>query len=141
MQLGVVDIEENSIFELGQGLFGLEEYKRYALIRTDESLPFAYLQSVDEPSICLLLADPFSFYKDYGFDLQPQDVEALGQPTEEQIVVWVTCSVRESLQDATMNLLAPLIFNRDKHIARQVVLHDSKYVTRTPLFANKKEGE
>lgn len=140
-KLGVIQIEEQSIFEMSPGLYGFEEYKKYALIRTDESLPFAYLQSMEEPSLCLLLADPFAFYHDYEFDLPTQDVEGLGQPKPDGIAVWVTCSVRESLQDATVNLLAPVIFNRENHIARQVVLHDSKYVTRTPLIAKKKEAE
>lgn len=137
VKLGAVEVQEKSIYEFTSGLYGLEEYKRYALVRTDETLPFAYLQAVEEPNICLLLADPFAFYKEYEFDLPPQDVEGLGQPEADQLAIWVTCSVRESLQDATINLLAPVIFNREQQIARQVVLHDSKYETRMPLMKEK----
>ncbi|HEU4962318.1 MAG TPA: flagellar assembly protein FliW [Bacilli bacterium] len=135
---GAIEVAEADIFQFPDGLYGMEEQTRFALVRPDEELPFAYLQSTTEPGICLLIADPFAFYRAYEFDLSESDVAKLDRLTPEQTAVWVTMTAGESLQDATVNLLAPLVFNTEKRIGRQVVLHDSTYPVKAPLM---KEGK
>jgi flagellar assembly factor FliW len=121
-----------------QGLYGLEEYRTFILMVTDETSPFAYLQSVENEYIRLLLANPFVFYPDYEFELPAKDLTALETPKREHVSVWVTVSVRESFQTATINLLAPIVFNTEKRIGRQVVLHNSQYEIKAPLFTETK---
>ncbi|MCX7569469.1 flagellar assembly protein FliW [Tumebacillus sp. DT12] len=137
IHLGVVEVPEDQVYTFESGLYGLEEYTRFALICLDDSLPFRYLQAVDEPGICMLVGDPFTFRSDYEFDLAEGDVASLGEPQSEHLAVWVTVSAKDTLQDATMNLLAPVVLNVQKRLGRQVVLHNSGYPTREPLF---KEG-
>jgi flagellar assembly factor FliW len=134
---GAMEVEEESLFSFENGLYGLEEYKQFALIRPDKSLPFAYLQAVEEPNICLLVADPFVFQPSYEFDIPEQDVRALREPDAESLAVWVTVTAGETLENGTMNLLAPIVINLDQRLGRQVVLHDSGYETKTPLFPRK----
>lgn len=134
IRLGTVDVQEDQLYTFANGLYGLEQHTRFALICPDDTLPFRYLQAVDEPGICLLIGDPFTFRRDYEFDLAEGDVAALGEPTPEQLAVWVTVSAKDTLKDATMNLLAPVVLNEEKRLGRQVVLHDSGYPTREPLF-------
>ena len=136
-RFGTVDVPDAELFTFANGLYGLEAHTQFALVCPDDTLPFRYLQAVDEPGICLLVGDPFVFRREYEFDLTESDLTALGDPTPEQVAVWVTVSARDSLQTATMNLLAPVILNVQKRLGRQVVLHDSGYPTREPLF---KEG-
>lgn len=138
---GVVTVGEQSLITFKEGLYGLEEYKRYILIQPDQELPFAYLQAVNEVEVCLLVADPFAFYPHYEFDLSEQDLQALEHPADNSISVWTTVSANRSLEEATTNLLAPIVLNTDKWLGRQVVLHDSAYQTRMPLIPRKKEGE
>lgn len=137
IQLGTVVVQEDQLYTFASGLYGLESYTRFALICPDDTLPFRYLQAVDGPAICLLVGDPFTFRRDYEFDLAEGDVTALGEPTNEQLAVWVTVSAKDTLKDAVMNLLAPVVLNVEKRLGRQVVLHDSGYPAREPLY---KEG-
>lgn len=132
-------LEETLSFQFPEGLYGLEEYRRYRLLLSAENLPFAYLQAEEEPNIRLLITDPFVFFQDYQFELSPEDLEALRHPEQRAVAVWVTVSAKESLQEATANLLAPLVLNMDQGIGRQVVLHNSSYSVRTPLFPPAKE--
>jgi flagellar assembly factor FliW len=138
-----VSVQEQNrlIFLFPQGLYGLEEYKYYQLLIPDQTLPFAYLQAKEEDQIRLLLADPFAFYPQYEFKLPDEDVEVLGHPAPETVAVWVTVNARDSLDKATVNLLAPIVLNTEKGLGKQVVLHNSGYEIKAPLFPQQKEGK
>jgi len=137
--LGTLEVEEEQLYQFERGLYGLEEVRSFALIRPDESLPFHYLQAVEEPSVCLLVADPFVFRPEYEFDLSDEDQAALGRPEPEQVLVLVTVTALDDLKDATMNLLAPLVFHTGRRIGRQIVLHNTLHPIKTPLFPKKEE--
>jgi flagellar assembly factor FliW len=135
---GEIQLDDRLIFTFEQPLLGLEDYHRYGLVQEDKSLPFAYLQALEEPRICLLLGDPFAFYPDYEFELSEENREALGNPAPDATSVWTTVSVRDDLMTATTNLLAPILLNMDAQKGCQIVLHNNKFETRMPLFATAK---
>ncbi|PWK16185.1 flagellar assembly protein FliW [Tumebacillus permanentifrigoris] len=137
---GKLEIEEHAILQFPEGLFGLEEVREYVIFKQDDSLPFAYLQAKEEPGVCLLLADPFVFHPAYEFELSAQDLQALGDPEPMNVQLWVTVTTTEEMEHSTMNLLAPIVVNADKSLARQVVLHNTGYQSRTPLFPRKGEA-
>lgn len=139
-KLGTLELDESLIFEFPDGLFGMEGLTRFALIQTEDNGPFGYLQSTDTPQICLLLTNPFLFHREYEFELPESDADKLGSPSPEQVAVWVTVSAPDNPQDATLNLLAPLVLNMERRIGRQVILHNSRFDTRTPMFPKRKEG-
>ena len=138
--LGTVEVEEKAVYRFERGLYGLEEHQCFALIIPDRTMPFAYLQAVEEPGVCLLLADPFQFNRKYEFDLAQSELELLQAAGPESIEVWATVTTPgETLESATMNLLAPIVLNVQKQLGCQVVLHDSGYDTKSPLFPQEKE--
>lgn len=138
--LGTVDVGENAIYRFDRGLYGMEEYRSFALITPDPEMPFAYLQALEEPGVCLLLADPFQFYPHYEFDLAQSELERLRAPGPDSIAAWTTVTTpRQTLEGATLNLLAPIVLNVQERLGCQVVLHDSGYDTKSPLFPKAKE--
>ncbi|MNI97283.1 Flagellar assembly factor FliW [compost metagenome] len=42
-------------------------------------------------------------------------------------------SIRESLEDATINLLAPVIVNTREHMGKQIVLQGTDYMIKQKL--------
>jgi flagellar assembly factor FliW len=138
--LGKIEVEEEAVVQFPEGLYGLESIRAYVLVQPDTSLPFAYLQAKDDPGICLLVADPFVFHPSFDFNLSAQDVKALGDPVRTDLQIWVTVTTEEEMDDSTMNLLAPIVINMTNKLARQVVLHDTGYQSRAPMFP-KKEAE
>lgn len=139
-QLGTLDVAEQHLYHFADGLYGFEEYKRFALLIPDESLPFAYLQAVEQPSLCLMMVNPFAVLPSYEFDLATADEQSLDSPTAESVAVWAIVTAPKSLQDATVNLMAPVVLNLAANKGRQIVLHQSRYSTRTPLIPSQKEG-
>ncbi|WP_442602610.1 flagellar assembly protein FliW [Paenibacillus sp. KN14-4R] len=134
IHFGEMNITEERMIEFSHGLPGFEELTNFIVVVPDESLPFAYLQSADSAEVSFLMADPFQFYGEYEFELSEAaqaELEVSG-PMDVQVRVIVT--VQESLQSATINLLAPIIINPVRRKGKQIVLHQTSYTTKHPLI-------
>ncbi|MDM5246491.1 flagellar assembly protein FliW [Lysinibacillus sp. G4S2] len=132
--LGEVEIVEKDILTFEQGLLGLEDYKKFVLLPISEEHPLVLLQSVEHVEIGLVVAYPFAFKKDYSFDLSEEDLEQLQIENEEDVLTYTIVTMKETLQDSTINLLAPLVINMDKKCGKQIVLQDNKsYPLRYPM--------
>lgn len=42
-------------------------------------------------------------------------------------------TIEEPFEQSTANLMAPIVVNRRKMLAKQVILHDSSYQTKQPI--------
>ncbi|MFT9819931.1 flagellar assembly protein FliW [Lysinibacillus sp. NPDC056185] len=132
--LGEVEIVEQDILTFEHGLLGLENEKNFVLLPIDADLPLAMLQSVDNVEIGFVVAYPFAFKKDYSFDISEDDREQLQIGKEEDVLTYGIVTMKETFQESTMNLLAPLIINMDKKCGKQIVLQDNKsYPLRYPM--------
>ncbi|WP_268794457.1 flagellar assembly protein FliW [Paenibacillus sp. DMB20] len=101
------------------------------------------MQSLQNKDLSFVVTDPFSFYPDYEFELPDSEAEELGISDELSVKCIIT--VREKIEESTVNLLAPLVFNLKERLAKQIVLHKVPYQTRHLLWEqtqglNEKEG-
>ena len=72
---------------------------------------------------------------DYSVDLSDSVVEKLKIKSVESLLVMNIASIpQENPQGATINLLAPVVFNLDELLAGQVILSGSGYDISFPLF-------
>lgn len=132
--LGEIEIGEQDILTFEHGLLGLENEKKFVLLPIDADLPLAILQSVDNVEIGFVVAYPFAFKKDYSFDISEDDREQLQIGKEEDVLTYAIVTMKETFQESTINLLAPLIINLDKKYGKQIVLQDNKsYPLRYPM--------
>lgn len=142
---GELTVPDDEVIEFPQGLPGFPEYRQFVMIRPDPEILVTYLQSVDEGNISFVLVDPFQYYPHYEFKLDEADKEFLGISKPEDVTVYSIVTVKESIQDATLNLLAPLVIHMKKKRGKQIVLHGSEYSTKHPLLPQEsssvKEGK
>lgn len=132
--LGEIEIVEQDILTFEHGLLGLENEKNFVLLPIDADLPLAILQSVDNAEIGFVVGYPFAFKKDYSFDISEDDRVQLQIEKEEDVLTYSIVTMKETFQDSTINLLAPLIINMDKKCGKQIVLQDNKsYPLRFPM--------
>ncbi|MEX3745383.1 MULTISPECIES: flagellar assembly protein FliW [Lysinibacillus] len=132
--LGVVEIIEQDIITFEHGLLGLEDEKNFVLLPLDADLPLAILQSVEQAEIGFVIGYPFAFKKDYSFDISEEDYKQLQIEKAEDVLTYAIVTMKETFQDSTINLLAPLIINMDKKLGKQIVLQDNKsYPLRFPM--------
>ncbi len=122
------------------GMPGLEEHKKFNLSLLEAGSPFYYLRSVGVPEVGLLVINPFEIFKDYEFDLDQESASQLEITGERQAAVLCTVNTSRGIKKATVNLLAPVVINKERLIAKQVVLNDNRYSLRTPLNNGGGEG-
>lgn len=132
--LGEVEIQEEEIITLKNGLLGLEEYKKYVLLPLEKENPLAIFQSIEEPQIGFVVAYPFAFKKDYAFDISEEDKNDLQVEKEEDLIAYSIVTLKDPFETSTLNLLAPLLINIVKKCGKQIVLQDNQaYPLRFPI--------
>ena len=128
-----IEVSEEQIFAFEPGIGGFESLRRFALVR-EEDTPVEWLVSLDDPSISFAVLEPFLFQEDYAFELADRDVEALGLHEAGDAMVRCLLTLDEDPGQITANLLAPLVFSRRTHMARQVILSDATFSLRAQVL-------
>ncbi len=129
-KFGEIDINENKILEMPDGLPGFESYTRFALLEDPNSKPFCWFQSVEESDLALVVMDPFIFKPDYKPDLKSVIVlKNWEKVTEKDLAVFVVINISQTTEDKkiTANLIGPIVVNMKQNEAVQVVFQDSTY--------------
>ncbi len=112
---------------------GFPHHRRFLLVRLDESGHLYALTSLDEPSLRFLVAPPFLLFPEYAPELDEETLELLGVRDPERLLILLVIRVGESAREATANLLAPIIIDRESGRAVQAVLTGSGLPVRAPL--------
>jgi flagellar assembly factor FliW len=140
MRFGDIEVDERQIFEFVKGLPGFHEERRFAFLPHDaggdEKPNFAYLQSLSTPELTFLLADPFAFFPDYEFVVDDATEEKLGATAANLPMVWSIAMIPDKVENMTINLVAPVLFNVENHKATQLILDNNKYGTRHRIFSD-----
>ena len=133
---GEVEVNTEDIISFEQKIFGFDRYTDFIMLYDDEfNGEYAWLQSVEEPELCFIIANPELLIKDYDPGYPPEVKSVLGSGTYEK---WLIMVVKESIEDSTVNLKSPIIVNFEKHKAMQVILED-EYPVRYRLFDHGKK--
>ena len=134
LRFGMVDVDPEKIISFADGIPGLEQYKKYALLQFEESYPIVWLQSMEDTGISLPVLDTFSVLPEYVFDIEDKDVEELALNNPEELHVISVLVIPEDIKGMTVNLVAPIIINTLTGQARQILLEGSEYNVRAPVF-------
>ncbi|MEK3790869.1 flagellar assembly protein FliW [Paenibacillus sp. FSL R7-0204] len=131
LNMGTMDISADQIFIFPKGIPGFEEETEFAVIEVGEG-QFSYLQSLKTESLSFLLTDPFLFYPEYEFEFPDKDAEEL--EIKDSFLIRSIVTIREQLDQSTVNLLAPIVLNPINHTGKQIVLIKSAYQVRQRLW-------
>ncbi|MEK5230802.1 flagellar assembly protein FliW [Lysinibacillus sp. FSL K6-0232] len=140
--LGTVEINDTNIVTFESGLPGFPDAQKFVLLPLDADLPLVVLQSIEQQELGFVLAYPFAFKKDYTFEIGEEDKADLQIEQEEDVIAYTVVTLKETFQESTMNLLAPIIINTAKKLGKQIVLQDSShYPLRYPIGAMEGSAE
>jgi len=136
VRFGQIEFEDDNVFTFVQGMPGFESNLQFLLLQAPDNVPFYFLQAVDDQELAFVLTDPFYFYPEYAFDLSDAVSKELEISNPADVKVWsvVTLNSNEGLNAATINLLAPIILNKNTRRAKQIVLIESTYSTKHVLI-------
>ncbi len=95
--------------------------------------PFLLMSSLEDPDVGFVVISPFVFYPDYEFDLDDAIAQRLGLVEPSDVVVLCIVTLQDHPADATVNLMGPIVVNRNNGEACQAVQPHSAYEVRAPL--------
>lgn len=132
--LGEMEISEDNLLTFTEGIPGFPNEKNFVLVPLNNVSPFLVLQSVTTKEVGFMVATPYAFNPSYSFDLQQEDIEQLEVEQAEDVFVYGILTLKDKLSTSTINLLAPIVINNKKKLAKQIVLtSESEAILRYPL--------
>jgi flagellar assembly factor FliW len=134
LRFGDLDVPEEEIVVFPAGLVGMPQWREFVLLRTADSGPFEWMQSLEEPAIAFLVADPAPFFPDYRVPVRAADLAAIGLEDPAQGVVRVILTLAERAEETTANLKGPVVIHPKTRRAVQLVISETPYTTRERLF-------
>lgn len=129
LYFGELQVEDQDIITLTQGMPGFEDLTKYTFVKPDEDLPFVYFQSLEVGQISFLMINPFVFFKEYDFELPLAVQKELNIQQPEDVTVWAVVTMTKDMK-ASANLIAPVIVNHKDNVGKQIILHDTGYQIR-----------
>ena len=78
--------------------------------------------------------------EDMGMD-QDTDMEDISSDNPAEVAVFAVATIPEDPNEATLNLMAPIVINEKARCGKQVILHESKYSVKHPLFSGTNQSE
>ena len=130
-RFGAVEVPDNAVLEFPNGLIGLGG-QRYTLIAREESAPFLWLHSLDDPSLAIPVTNPWFFFSSYEVEVSDSEAERIGVTDPAQADVYVTVRAGEAIEDFRANLRAPILVSGGR--GHQVINEAPGSSVRTPLF-------
>jgi len=137
---GEIDINENGIIEFEEGLPGFEDAKLFVLLYDGEpESPFCWLQSVDKPNLAFAMINPEVIMPDYTVEIDDAIAERLGISSQDDVIYYAIVVVPENITDMTANMKAPVIINVREKKGMQIIMENSGYSVRYPVFPKQRE--
>ncbi len=134
-RFGKITINEDKLFNFVLPVVGFEELSKFVLLEHNTDSMFKWLQSVESPHFAFPIVSCANLSMDYVIDLPDSAVEALKVESVDDLLVMNIASIPSSdPSGATINLLAPLIFNIKNKLAGQIILSGSGYEVSCPIF-------
>jgi flagellar assembly factor FliW len=127
-KFGAIQVPEDQIITFSSGLLGLNSSRRFVLLSRPGPNHFYLLQGVDRPDVSLLLAKPSSLVDEYHMGRLNSALGELKARNPEDLQVFVTLTIPAGRpDDATANMVSPILINPQHRLGKQVVLESPSY--------------
>ncbi len=124
------------VLDFPTGLPGFPGPRKFCIEPLGPTLePFCRMRSLDTPELCFTLVPPGLLVPGYSVEIDEEHVAALALASAEDAVVLVIVTLPPPPQPPTLNLLGPVVVNRQTGAAAQVVQHRSHYGVAVPCVA------
>jgi flagellar assembly factor FliW len=123
-QFGEIDYEEKYLLDFPEGIIGFGEFNKFVIINDEDTQPFRWLVSVEDPDLNFPMIDP--------------DLVAEGYRStyikEGDSMTFLIVALKDPLNASTINLRSPLVIDNASKVGRQVILQDDSLSMQYPLF-------
>lgn len=144
---GEIEIADDKVIVFENGIIGFPDLKNFALIHDEEkgtNTGIRFMQSLDEPSFAMPVMDPLLVKPDYDPKVDDELLASAGNISSDNILVLVTATIPGDLTKMSVNLQGPFIINVEEHKACQIIVENSDYPVKFPIYEilkSRKAGE
>ena len=129
-------IPNESVIHFPDGVPGLDDARRFVVLKPDNLEPVIVLQSLECEHVSLPAAPVRAVCEDYQLELNEEDRAALGvddqwDPSSLLCLAVITPGTLKA--PPVCNLFAPIVVNPEKMLGRQVLQIGADYPTIHPL--------
>ncbi len=144
-RLGEREVRLDKVLTFPRGLIGFERIHEFILLQLEEDSPFLMLQAFQQPTVGLLVADPFSFTTDYDVKLTQAEKALIQLENLADAAILVTVSIPPGQPERTaLNLMGPICVNNASQLGVQAPQVDAAYPSKVyiqDLFAQDAQSE
>ena len=135
-RFGQVEIDEDLVITLPEGILGFDDFKRYIILdHFDKESPFKWFQSIDDPSLAFVITDPLLFVPEYKAKVAKEEIKSIELVDIGKALIVVIVNIKRDHSEITINLQGPIVVNPDKRLAKQVIIKESDYPIRHVIFS------
>jgi len=129
-------IDKDKIINFTSGLPGFEDLKNYTILNIEDFEPFEVMYCTDSDyELKFVLLKPQLILPDYKVKLNAGDKIELGMEDSDTIVDYLIITVNnDDIKESTANMLGPIVINATKKIGKQLLLDESKFDSKFPIF-------
>ncbi|MBM2814346.1 MAG: hypothetical protein HW421_1108 [Ignavibacteria bacterium] len=117
-QFGELEVNTEHIFRFDNGILGFEDLREFVLISDEDTAPFKWLLSIEQPEIGFPLLSPWFIDLTYEpgrfFDVNKN-------------VIFVVITLADAGGLMTANLKAPILLDVPEQVGQQVILPSDRY--------------
>jgi flagellar assembly factor FliW len=133
-RFGELEVNNNDIIILPEGLLGFEQLKKYFVVDPGDSTLILWLQSTEDEKVAFPILEPKIFKPDYVAKLLPADLNGLELESLQTAKLYSILTIPATVTDMSANLKAPIVINSQKKVGKQIVLQDSKLSVKHEMY-------
>ena len=134
-RFGEIEVDEDLIFNFVEPILGYEHLSKFILLDHSPDSPFKWLQAAEDPNVAFPVTFPAFFGIDYQFVIPEEKAKQLELTSAENLLSFnITCVPQGNPQNATVNLVGPIVVNMTNKKSMQLVLTNVNFSTKHKLF-------
>ncbi len=124
---GEINVKDEEVINFTKPILGFDDCRQYLLMENESIFPTFWLQSINDPNLAFPVISPFSVDENYSIDLEALDLDDIRLKSIDDALVLTLMVVPQTISSIRTNLRAPIIYNPEKKVAKQLILYDEKY--------------
>lgn len=143
-RFGKITIKDQDVLVVKDGVLGFESHEKYVILEHDseETSPFKWLQSVENPDLAFVVMDPRLIVVDYQLMIDDETIAKLGDDRFEEIIPMVIVNIpQDNPQNMTANLRGPILIHAETKQGCQIVLSNESYAFDHLIFPEQAKQE
>lgn len=134
---GEIEVNEKKVIHFENGIIGFPDLKNFLLLYDEEKEDgnrISWLQSVEEPSFAIPVINPLLVKEDYSPIVNDELLAPIGEFDPEEILVLVTITIPNNIENISVNLKAPIIINAITRKACQIIVENDEYIVKYHVY-------